>query len=99
MKEDAKLQEGPEPEEIKDKAKDVKEDVGALTAETMVALRKSVEDLSARISANAVALGNRGASQLKDLKETIRREPLQSVAFAACFGLIVGLWRRRSLDR
>jgi ElaB/YqjD/DUF883 family membrane-anchored ribosome-binding protein len=89
----------PELERIKDRAKDLREDVGALTAETMVALRKSIDDLTALLTSNAWSARNRGYEQLSRLEGSIRSNPLQSIALAACGGLIIGLWRRRNLDR
>lgn len=92
------LGESPELQRVKEKAKDLRDDVNELTAETIVALRKSIEQLSAVLAANALEARNRGYSELNNLKEAIRRSPLQSVALATGCGLIIGLWRRRSFD-
>lgn len=82
---------------IKEKAQIVRDDINELTAESITALRRSVDELSARLTASATEVRNRGYTEMNNLSDTIRRNPLQSVALAAGCGLVVGLWRRRSL--
>ena len=48
----------PDLERIKDKARDVRVDVDELAAESVEALRKAVDELTAQLQANAVAAGD-----------------------------------------
>jgi ElaB/YqjD/DUF883 family membrane-anchored ribosome-binding protein len=85
----------PDLERIKDKARDVRVDVDELAAESVYALRKAVERLTAHVQANTSTARDAGSAKLDEVKYAVRRNPLTALALAAGAGLILGLWRRR----
>jgi ElaB/YqjD/DUF883 family membrane-anchored ribosome-binding protein len=87
----------PDLERIKDKARDVRVDVDELAAESIEALRKAVERLTAQVQANASSARDAGSVKLDEVKYAVRRNPLTALALAAGAGLIVGLWRQRDV--
>jgi ElaB/YqjD/DUF883 family membrane-anchored ribosome-binding protein len=87
----------PDLDRIKDKARDVRVDVDELAAESVDALRKAVERLTAQVQANASMARDAGFVKLDEVKHAVRRRPLSALALAAGAGLIVGLWRQRDV--
>ncbi|MGO9391623.1 hypothetical protein [Rhodoblastus sp.] len=87
----------PDLDRIKDRAQDVREDVNALAAEAIDAMRKSVDELKAIVAANASNSRDLGYAKLQDLKVAIRRDPLSALLLSFGFGLILGLWRQRDV--
>ncbi len=87
--------ESPELLRVKERAQDVREDVNALASETVLALRKAVDDLSTLLSSNALDARDLGFMKLDEISASIQRRPLAAVGLAAGLGLIVGLWRHR----
>lgn len=81
-------------EEIKDTARDVRDDVEARSADDLEALQKAINELTLQLRANAANARDMGFARLDEVKETVRRNPLQALALAAGAGLIMGLWRR-----
>jgi ElaB/YqjD/DUF883 family membrane-anchored ribosome-binding protein len=82
--------------EIKDKAREVRDDVDARSADDFEAVQKAINELTLQLRANAANAADMGFARLDEVKEAVRRNPLQSLALAAGAGLIVGLWRRDS---
>jgi len=87
----------PDLERIKDKARDVRVDVDELAAESVLALQKAVDDLTAQLRANAANARDAGSARLDEVKHVVRRNPLGALALAAGAGLLVGLWRQRNV--
>jgi hypothetical protein len=89
----------PDLDRVKNSARDVHSDVNALAFETVEALRKAVEELTAIVGANAIATRDIGQAKLEDLSAAIRRNPLTYLAAGVGAGLVVGLWRQRDIRR
>jgi ElaB/YqjD/DUF883 family membrane-anchored ribosome-binding protein len=87
----------PDLERIKDKARDVRVDVDELAAESVEALRKAVDELTAQLQANDVAAGDAWSAKRDEVEDAVRRNPFAALALAAGAGLIIGLWRQRNL--
>jgi ElaB/YqjD/DUF883 family membrane-anchored ribosome-binding protein len=87
----------PDLERIKDKARDVRVDVDELAAESVEALRKAVDELTAQLQANAVAAGDAWSAKRNEVEDAVRRNPFTALALAAGAGLIIGLWRQRNV--
>ena len=81
-------------DDIRDKARDVRDDINAMAVENLDSLRKAVDALSTQLRANASDAREAGFARLDELADQVRRNPLASIALAAGAGLLIGLWRR-----
>ena len=72
-------------------------DVDELAAESVEALRKAVDELTAQLQANAVNARGAGSVKLDEGEDAVRRNPPGALALAAGAGLLVGLWRQRNV--
>ena len=84
----------PDLERLKDKARDVRVDVDELAAESVEALRKAADQLTAQLQANAFTARDAWSAKIDEVKYAVRRNPLTALALAAGAGLILGLWRQ-----
>lgn len=87
----------PDLERIKDKARDVRVDVDELAAESVEALRRAVDRLTAEMQANASTARDAWSAKIGEVKVAVQRNPLAALTIAAGAGLIVGLWRQRTI--